>query len=293
MRGTRPGYGVGGATLATMSTQPAGPSRAEFATLTSDDLVTGEGVALDLPPASIGLRLTSGLIDYVVTVVVFVFTYLFLALATITASDALIALASVAAAIITFVVFPTLLETLTRGRSLGKLALGLRTVREDGGPITFHHALVRAMVGFVEIYPTFGVPYFFSILVSRRSKRLGDYAAGTYVIRERVSLRLPHPPPMPPELAHWAHHADIASLPTGLALAVRQYLGRLGSLDPHTRHRVGSDLLAEVRRYVAPAPPTGAPPEVVLGAVIAERRERDLARLRRDEQFRSRLASRD
>jgi len=273
-----------------MSTQPA----AEFATLTTDDLVTGEGVALDLPPASLGLRLTSGLIDFVVTIAVFLVSYLLLALATINASDALILLSAVAAAILTFVVFPTLLETLTRGRSLGKLAVGLRTVREDAGPITFHHALVRAMVGFIEIFFIFGpLPYFFSILINRRGKRLGDLAAGTYVIRDRVALRLPLPPPMPPELAHWARHADLASLPTGLALAVRQFLGRLPTLDPHSRQRVGSDLLTDVRQYVAPAPPTGAPPEVVLGAVIAERRDRDLARLRRDEEFRSKLAARD
>ena len=39
----------------------------EFATLTTDDLVTGEAVALDLPPASLGSRIASGLIDVIVT----------------------------------------------------------------------------------------------------------------------------------------------------------------------------------------------------------------------------------
>ena len=276
-----------------MSTQPAAPSTTEFATITSDDLVTGEGVALDLPPASLGVRLASGLIDFAATVVLWILSLLILLVATINVSQALVDVAAVVATVITFVVFPTVLETLTRGRSLGKLALGLRTVREDAGPITFHHALVRALIGFVEIYAFSGVPAFFSMLVSQRGKRLGDYAAGTYVIRDRVTLRLPAPPPMPPGLAGWARNADLASLPTGLALAVRQYLGRLPTLDPHSRHRVGTDLLAEVRRYVAPPPPAAAPPEAVLGAVVAERRNRDLARLRRDEEFRTRLASRD
>jgi uncharacterized RDD family membrane protein YckC len=276
-----------------MSIQPAAPSTTEFATITSDDLVTGEGVALDLPPASLGVRLASGLIDFAATVVLWILSLLILLVATINVSQALVDVAAVVATVITFVVFPTVLETLTRGRSLGKLAVGLRTVREDAGPITFHHALVRALIGFVEIYAFSGVPAFFSMLVSQRGKRLGDYAAGTYVIRDRVTLRLPAPPPMPPGLAGWARNADLASLPTGLALAVRQYLGRLPTLDPHSRHRVGTDLLAEVRRYVAPPPPAAAPPEAVLGAVVAERRNRDLARLRRDEEFRTRLASRD
>ncbi|WP_246382821.1 RDD family protein [Nocardioides stalactiti] len=265
----------------------------EFATITSDDLVTGEGVALDLPPASLGLRLASGLIDFLVTMVIFVVSLLVLLVATVNVSQALVDVAAVAAAVVTFAVFPTVLETLTRGRSIGKLALGLRTVRDDAGPITFHHALVRALIGFVEIYAFSGVPAFFSMLVSQRGKRLGDYAAGTYVVRDRVTLNLPMPPVMPPPLAQWARSADLATLPTGLALAVRQYLGRLPTLDPASRQRIGEDLLTEVRKHAAPAPPPGAPVDQVLAAVIAERRERDLARLRRDDDFRSRLAARE
>ena len=68
-------------------------------------------------------------------------------------------------------VVPTTIETLTRGQSLGKLALGLRTVRDDAGPISFHHAFVRALVGVVEIYAFSGAPAFFSALVSSPGKR--------------------------------------------------------------------------------------------------------------------------
>ena len=45
---------------------------AEFATVTADDLVTGEAVALDLPPAGLGTRMASGLIDVAVTLLLFV-----------------------------------------------------------------------------------------------------------------------------------------------------------------------------------------------------------------------------
>ena len=79
--------------------------------------------------------------------------------------------------------------------------------------------------------------------MSSRGKRLGDYAAGTYVVRDRVRLRLAPPTLMPPPLAAWARPADMAALPTGLALAVRQFLGRLPTLDPqsrrHDRHPAG------------------------------------------------------
>lgn len=262
----------------------------DFATVTADDLVTGEGVALDLPAASLGLRMASGLIDVVLTLLTLVVLSILLVVgASVARDEALVGAGVVLTSVVAFLVVPTALETLTRGRSVGKLALGLRTVRDDGGPISFQHALVRALIGFVEIYAFSGAPAFFSIMLSTRGKRLGDYAAGTYVVRERVPLRLPPPPPMPRELAAWAGRLDLATLPTGTALAVRQFLGRLSTLDPVSRDRVGRTLLADVLPYLAPAPPHGAPPELVLMAVVAERRERDLARLRRDDQLRERL----
>jgi hypothetical protein len=97
---------------------------------------------------------------------------------------------------------------------------------------------------------------------------------------------------MPGRLGGWARSADIASLPPGLVLAVRQYLGRLPTIDPQSRVRIGSRLAEEVSRYVAPAPPAGTPPEEFLAAVLASRRERDSARLAREAALRARLTAR-
>ncbi|MDO9456828.1 RDD family protein [Nocardioides sp.] len=263
----------------------------EFATITSDDLVTGEAVALDLPPASLGPRMASGLIDVVVTIGALVALLIVFAVASIDTDPALAQAAVIAVTLIVLVIAPTTVETLTRGRSVGKLALGLRSVRDDAGPISFQHALVRNLLGVVEVYVLFGVPAFFSMLLSSRGKRLGDYAAGTYVVRTRVALSLPYPPVVPSHLAAWAARADITSLPTGLALAVRQYLGRAPSLDPASRQAVGARLAEEVSAHVAPLPPVGTRPEDFLAAVIGSRRERDLARLRRQAAVRQRLTS--
>jgi uncharacterized RDD family membrane protein YckC len=264
----------------------------EFETLTSDDLVTGEAVALDLPPASLGVRMASGLLDVAVTIVLlFVALYTSL-LATLRADGALLHVALVGTLVLIFIVFPTTVETLSRGKSLGKWAFGLRAVRDDAGPISFQHAFVRALVGFPEIYLTGGSVAFFSCLLSSRAKRLGDYAAGTYVVRERSKLHLQPPALMPPQLAGWARNADVAALPTGLALATRQFLARLPGLDPASRVAVGTALAEQVSPYVAPQPPPDTPPEAFLAAVIATRRERDQARLGRERAFRERLTSR-
>lgn len=268
---------------------PMSAQGSPFASLTSDDLVTGEAVALDLPAASLGSRIGSGLIDVFVTLVLVVVFILFLGIAVLQADGALAHVAFIGTLILVFLVIPTTVETLSRGRSLGKLVCGLRTVRDDAGPISFQHAFVRALVGFVEVYAFTGAPAFFSAMLSVKGKRLGDHAAGTYVVRERVRLKLSPPALMPLHLTAWARSADMARLPTSLALAVRQYLSRAQTLDPRTRHDLGSRLAADVATYVSPAPPRGTHPHDFLAAVIASRRERDSARLEREAVMRNRL----
>lgn len=267
-------------------------STPEFATLTSDDLVTGEAVALDLPPAGLAARTVSGIIDASLTVLLLVVVLIVFVVAALPTDGALLHVATIGTLIVAFLVFPTTIETLTRGRSIGKMAMGLRAVRDDAGPISFQHAFVRALIGVVELWVFTGAPAFISAMVSSRGKRLGDYAAGTYVVRERVRLRLPVPPQMPPPLAGWARGADLGALPTGLALAVRQYLARLPQLDPASRQRIGLDLAGRVSAHVAPPPPGGTPPEAFLAAVVAARRERDMARLEREAALRRRLTRR-
>ncbi len=262
---------------------------AAYAALTTDDLVIGEAVALDLPAASLGSRMVSGLIDVTVTAILLVFIIFTFTLAALQTDDALLQVALIGTMVTVFLVVPTTVETLTRGKSLGKLAMGLRTVRDDAGPISFQHAFVRSLVGFVEIYAFSGAPAFFSALLSSRGKRLGDFAAGTYVVRDRVRLSLPHPAGMPPDLRHWAQTADIAALPPRLALGIRQFLARAPQIDPATRLSLGTRLATETSKHVAPAPPAHTPPEAFLAAVIAARRERDTARLSREESLRRRL----
>src|SRR4029077_15393548 len=118
---------------------------------------------------------------------------------------------------------PVTVESLSRGRTLGNLCMGMRAVRGGGGPIRFRHALVRGLVGFVEIWLMFGVPALICSLVSPQGKRLGDLVAAPYVVSERASRQVSVMAQMPPPLAGWARHADIGRLPDGLALSVRQF----------------------------------------------------------------------
>ena len=257
--------------------------------LSSDDLVTGEAVALELPPATVMLRIGSGLIDVLLELAVLVVVMLVTLVAVSGSDDALLGVVTVVTSVAAFVALPTTLETLTRGRTLGKLVFGLRTVRDDAGPISFRQAFIRALVGVVEIFALYGVPALVCALVNPRGKRIGDLLAGTYVVRDRFRFPGVRPSYMPLELAGWAASADIAPLPDGLALAVRQFLGRATTLNPLSRATIGQQLCDQALEHVAPAPPQGHHPETVLAAVLAERRRRDEARLGREDALRTRL----
>ena len=259
--------------------------------LGSDDLVIGEAVALDLPAATVGIRLASGIIDVIVQLVLLGGAYLLALVAAGSSDEALLAVATLVTTVAVLVGMPTAVETLTRGRSLGKLTLGLRTVRDDAGPISFRHAFIRSLVGVVEIWALSGVPALVCALVNGKGKRLGDMVAGTYVVRQRFPFPDVRPSMMPPQLAGWAASADVAPMPDGLALAARQFLDRADSLHPSSRAALGTQLLTQALTQVAPPPPPGHHPETVLAAVLAERRRRDEVRLARDEALRERLRS--
>jgi uncharacterized RDD family membrane protein YckC len=258
-----------------------------------DDLVTGEGVAVEVPSASVASRMASGALDIALAAVLLIGGFLFLSVALVSASDAVLGIVAIVYSTLVLVGVPATLETMTRGRTLGKLALGLRAVRDDGGPITGRHALVRALVGYVEIYLLLGIPALLSAMIHPRGKRLGDMAAGTVVLSARARLQLLPPPGMPLALHPWVGSADVAALPSGLTVAVRQFLARAPGLVPESRRRIGLDLVHAVLLHVSPPPPDGVHPETVLAAVVAERRRRDLDRLWREERLRARVLPTD
>ena len=261
--------------------------------MSSTGVVTGEAVLLDVRAASFASRAVSGAID-LATAGIALFAAIFVVAGLASSLDEAAASALMLVLFVAVAVgVPVLVETLTRGRTLGKLVMGLRTVRDDGGPIRLRHAVVRALVGFVEIYLLMGVPALICSLLSPRSQRLGDLAAGTYVVRERAARQTSAMAHLPPHLAGWAHAADIGRLPDGLALSVRQFLSRSPGMHAGAREAMARQLAQAVSAHVAPAPPASTHPEDFLAAVLAERRRRDLERLAREEHARRRLAQVD
>ncbi|MFJ1708940.1 RDD family protein [Kitasatospora sp. NPDC088346] len=248
------------------------------------DLVTGEAVVLGLRSAKLPSRALARLMDAVVQLVAWIITTMIAIAVAGNADEAAIAAIMLSIFVFYAVVLPVLVETLSKGRSLGKLALGLRVVRTDGGPVRFRHALVRGLVGVVD-FGLSGVPAVVTSLISSEGKRLGDIFAGTLVIRERVpSAARGHGalPQVPPQLLHAMGTdlvaMDLSAVPDPLWLAIRQYLGRIDQLDPAVAFGMAQRLASDLSAHIGRAVPYGVSPAMYLGAVLTERQRREWAR---------------
>lgn len=246
----------------------------------SSALVTGEAVALDLRPAALPSRVVAGLIDALGQATVLLVVAGLSTATSFSVSSAAAQALGVLVLVVVLIVYPVTFESLLRGRTPGKAAMGLRVVRDDGGPIGFRQAFVRGLAGAFVERPgiTFFVAAVASSLLNPQGKRLGDLLAGTVVVQERVAVRGGAVATMPPPLAGWAAQLDLSGVGTELALSIRQFVSRSDSLTPAAREDLGQRLVTAVTAAVGPPPP-GTPGWAVLAAVLAERRRREEQRL--------------
>ncbi|MGE2720188.1 RDD family protein [Mycolicibacterium celeriflavum] len=243
-----------------------------------EPVVTGDAVVLDVQIAQLPVRAVAALIDITVVFLLYLIGILLFSL-TLTQLDSALSMAVlIIFTVLAMLGYPLVFETATRGRSLGKMAMGLRVVSEDGGPERFRQAFFRALAGVIEIWTLAGGPAVICSLLSAKGKRLGDIFAGTVVISERTPRMTP-PPPMPPQLAWWASSLQLSGLRPEQAELARQFLGRAAQLDPMVRDQMAYRITTDVVAQISPPPPPGTPPQLVLAAVLAERHRRELTRL--------------
>jgi uncharacterized RDD family membrane protein YckC len=244
-----------------------------------EPMVTGDAVVLDVQIAQLPVRALAALIDLTVVFIGYLVGVMLWAVTIYDLDAALSAAVLIIFTLLTIVGYPVVFETATRGRSLGKMAVGLRVVSDDGGPERFRQALFRALSGFIEIWMFAGGPAVICSMLSAKGKRIGDVFAGTMVISER-GPKLTAPIPMPPALAWWASSLQLSGLRPEQAELARQFLSRANQLEPALRDQMAYRIYADVVAQISPPPPAAAPPPLVLAAVLAERHRRELARLR-------------
>lgn len=242
-----------------------------------EEIVLGEGVAIDSAAGSVVMRAGSGAIDAIVMYVGLWVIFALMEPLLSVVNQAIFTSLVIAIPVAWLVGVPALVETLTRGLSLGRLALGLRIVRDDGGPVSARYAVGRALVGLFEVYLSFGIIAIVASFLSARGKRVGDMLVGTYAMRTRGGRKAMPPVVMPFGMMQWAQEADMRRLPDGLALTARMFLGRAPQMSHDARYRFGHQIAGQLAEYVAPQPPEGTHPETFIAAVLATRRDREYA----------------
>jgi uncharacterized RDD family membrane protein YckC len=243
-------------------------------------MVTPEAVALEFQTANIGSRILAYLIDMVI-VIVGILVGLFATALIGQASDLVVP--DWVALTIVLVLLPSwwlgyfiAFETLWRGRTIGKAALGLRVVTKEGAPVRFRHAAIRALLGLVDFGIGGGFFAVVFILFTRDNQRLGDLVAGTLVLRERSGLGAPAPVTFapPPGLEAYTATLDTSRLTTEDYQAVRTFLLRAASLPPGPRSALALQLANPLAGRLRPPPPAGVPPELFLHSVAAAYQQR-------------------
>lgn len=81
-------------------------------------------------------------------------------------------------------------ETLWNGQTPGKRRNGLRVIRRNGTPVTAGEVVIRNLVRIIDLLPAFYGVGIVAMFIDGQSRRLGDLAAGTLVVRDREIITL-------------------------------------------------------------------------------------------------------
>lgn len=246
-----------------------------------DDRVTlasAEGIDLDLRVAGIASRGAALGVDLLIQVVVILVLGWFLgAFGTIGA--ALFAIVG----FLVLVGYPIVAEASFGGQTIGKRAVGIHAVMDDGSALTFLAAATRGIVRLVDLLPGVGLVGAISILATERSQRLGDLVADTLVVHDSTAtarrreaersgtpeIGFSIPPVLSPEQAGW----DVSGVAPEDLVAARSFLARRHQIAPHHRAELADRLARDLLPKVAGVPLDGGP-EVFLERVVSARTSR-------------------
>ncbi len=164
-------------------------------------------------------------------------------------------------------------EVLNGGRTIGKVAAGIRVVGDLGEPVNFFTSAIRTILRVVDFLPIFYITGVISMVATERDQRLGDLAAGTIVVRERfpgIASNVGARATVPVEaVTTW----DVSAIDATDLATIQQFLERRLALPPPVRAHFAGQLAARVAPKVAGAP-YGAHPEYLLEGVVVAKQAR-------------------
>ncbi|MBX7220242.1 MAG: RDD family protein [Blastocatellia bacterium] len=168
------------------------------------------------------------------------------------------------AGLILFVIgYFTVFETLWSGQTPGKRWMKLRVIRDDGRAISFFEAFVRNVLRVIDLLPSAYAVGVVTMVLSNESRRLGDYVAGTVVVKERAS----EAPTLFEVLEHHDHEIrtrtanaqsslrlDVRQLTNDEITAVETFLIRRAELPAQTRPLTAARIAVPLMQKLAVPP---------------------------------------
>jgi uncharacterized RDD family membrane protein YckC len=231
-------------------------------------VLTPERVSLEYGIAGVGSRAGAAIVDTliqaaavtVLAIAFFVTIGLGAAAHVLQLSDEAIGLVGLALVLLASFMITSgyfmIFEIIWNGQTPGKRLVGVRVIRESGYPLRPVDSVVRNLVRIVDWAPVFYGIGVLVMLFNRRAKRLGDFAAGTLVVREGARQSLASVPAS----------VGASDEPRGVALSgadatlVRDFLVRRESMHPTARKALAQRLAtALAQRYQLPLQPEEEP----------------------------------
>jgi uncharacterized RDD family membrane protein YckC len=233
-------------------------------------IITPEAVLLQFETAGIATRAVARALDAFVAA--FIGIFLIAVLSPFVRSFEDVAVLQVILVFVVVFAYPALFEWLRDGRTVGKSALGLRVVTEEGAPIRFRHAAIRSALQVVDIalLPVGGIAIL-SSLAGRSDQRLGDRLAGTIVLRVGQPGALTRAvafPPLP-GLETYVANLDVSGVTAEQYEVLRSFLTRVGDLSPASRVELAAVLARPLQQVLHHTPPPQLHPEHFLASVAA------------------------
>lgn len=209
-------------------------------------IVTPEGVRLAFSTAGVASRSAALVVDLFCRAIALYILFVLLGIAAIGGGDLVVAIGGVIGIFVVFFGYSTAMETFNRGRTLGKVALGLQVVTVEGAPVRFRHAAIRSALELVDFFLSFGAVAMITSMVNPRHQRLGDMVAGTMVVRTRsamsVSTNYTFVPP--PGWESFASTLDVSRMNRDQHGVVRSFLLRLHGMSREAGLAVARPLAA-------------------------------------------------
>ena len=149
-------------------------------------IITTQNVTINMEISTVGKRILSSIIDYVVKFAYLIVAYYIGAFSglfqwfetqdqwSIVATNILIGLP--------FILYTLVLEIVLDGQTIGKKLTKLKVIRVDGYEASFGDYVIRWMFCVIDVLISFGIIGLISMLASNKTQRIGDIASGTCVV---------------------------------------------------------------------------------------------------------------